>query len=169
MKMHTQIDIHTSRKSQACNYVFSDYGANLSTSPGQAERTQSAGSESRKANEKRQENRMLKPTTKVDEAGRLCLVQWHLYAIGIAHKGSFHRLTMANLLRSAQQTRNSHQKQDTRKAKFKWQKNCHCTARKKQEALTQGYIMLGCMTWRVALVIPATLPIKCSVAQQLKA
>ena len=105
---------------------------------------------------------------KFDEAVRFCLVQWHLYAIGIAHKGSFHRLTMANLLRSAQQTRNPHQKQDTQKAKFKWQKNCHCTAREKQEALTQGYIMLGCMTWRVALVIPATLPIKCSVAQQLK-
>ena len=47
---------------------------------------------------------------KVDEAVRFCLVQWHLYAIGIAHKGSFHRLTMANLLRSAQQTRNSHKK-----------------------------------------------------------
>ena len=73
--MHTQRDIHTSRKLQACNYVFSNYGANLSTSPGQAERTQSAGSESRKANEKRQENRMQKPTTKVDEAGSLFLVQ----------------------------------------------------------------------------------------------
>ena len=33
-----------------------------------------------------------------------------MYAIGIAHKGSFHRLTMANLLRRAQQTRNSHKK-----------------------------------------------------------
>ena len=73
--MHTQRDTHTSRKSQSCNYVFSDYGANLSTSPGQAERKQSAGSESRKANEKRQENRMQKPTTKVDEAVRFCLVQ----------------------------------------------------------------------------------------------
>ena len=105
---------------------------------------------------------------KVNEAVRFCLVQGHLYVIGIAHKGSFHRLTMANLLRRAQQTRNSHKKQDILKAEFKWQKNYHCNARVKQEALTQGYIMLGCMTWRVALVIPATLPIKCSVAQQLK-
>ena len=108
--MHTQRDIYTSHKSQACKYIFSNYGANLSTSPGQAEHKQSAGSESRKANKKRQENRMQKPMTKVDEAVRLCLVQWHLYAIGIAHKGSFNRLTMANLLRSAQQTRNSHKK-----------------------------------------------------------
>ena len=104
---------------------------------------------------------------KVDEAVRFCLVQWHLYAIGIAHKGSFHRLTMANLLRSAQQTRNSHKKHDTLKAQFKWQKNCHCNARVKQKALTQGYIMLGCMMWRAALVIPVTWQIKCSTAQQL--
>ena len=32
----------------------------------------------------------------------------------------------------------------------------HYNARVKQEALTQGYIMLGCMMWRAALVIPAT-------------
>ena len=79
-----------------------------------------------------------------------------MYVIGIAHKGSSHCLTMANLLRSAQQTRNSHKKQDTLKAKFKWQKNCHCNAHVMQKALTQGYIMLGCMMWHAALVTAAT-------------
>ena len=102
---------------------------------------------------------------KVDEAGRLYLVQWYLYGIGIAHKGSFHRLMRANLLHSAQQTRNSHKKQDTLKAKFKWHKNCHCNTRAKQKALNQGYIMLGCMMWRAALVTAATWQIKCSVRQ----
>ena len=79
-----------------------------------------------------------------------------MYAIGIAHKGSFHCLAMANLLRSAQQIRNSHKKQYTLKVKYKWQKNCHCNAHAKQKALTQGYIMLGCMMWRAALVTAAT-------------
>ena len=82
---------------------------------------------------------------KVDEAVRFCLVQGHLYALGIAHKGSFHRLTMANLLRSAQQTRNSHKKQDSIQSAIQMAEELplHCAREarstvEKQEALTHA-------------------------------